>query len=490
MLVGVGGSGTSPIDPPAPKPSAKAAPPTASATYSKHSDARGSSATASASSNATAAPSAATPADPTFGEICSIAAAKTAAAQAHAKAAQARAKTAAAGLQRDLAQAKQDITRYARTASGQSTAPPSGAELSAKSRAEKSSFNLLMDYYLVKQGVREPTHSVYADSEQALLHDPRTLARIEAQFEQSEKGAGLSVSDLQVLARGGEVAAGEQLLPKSQQTTSAIQAYGAAVKNRRMSLISASTALQRAGFLEEVMTYERANGLGLATPYSPQWSKNALRLLSNPLSARDTVMMTHAKELSANGLDAPTFYAQLWASEVVGKALLQQKQGGDDTGTGKAVGTIAAAFHDPNGSRPNSTALDSVTIGDNALDPILARQALKANSYVKGLPRQIAGIMERYAGRSGHSQADAIQWLSEITKSASVDPQLATEIVKESKQTLQADLKGQTAALPIRPHKPIWPRLRFTLSCRKRRPPARPMPARSQKTSRSRASMR
>jgi hypothetical protein len=435
MLVGVGGSGTSPVDPPAPKPSAKAVPPTTVA--------RGSSATASAPSNpASAASAVAASTDPSFDEIYSTVAAKTVGAQAHATAAQAQARAVAAGLQQDVAHTKQAIARYARTVSGQSTAAPPAA----KARAEKSSFGLLMDYYLVRQGVREPTNGFYVANEQALLRDPGALARVEVQFEQSEKGVGLSVSDLQALARGSEVAAGERLLPKSQQTTSAIQAYGAAIKNRDVSLMTASTALQRAGFLEEVMTYERANGFGLATPYSPQWNKDARRLLSNPLSVRDAVIATHAKELSANGLDEPTFCAQLWASEVVGKALLLQKQGGDDTGTGKAVATIAAAFYDPNGSHPNSTPLDPVVIGDNAVDPILARQALKANSYVKGLPRQIAGIMERYAGQSGHSQADAIQWLSAIAKSASVDPQLATEIIKESKRTLQDDLKSQTAA--------------------------------------------
>jgi hypothetical protein len=438
MLVGIGGSGTSPDDPPAPKPrpSAKPQPPTSST-----------SATASGRSNpGSSAPSTAVPADTTFEEIHSIAAAKTAAAQAQAKAAQAQTKAAAASLQQDAAQTKQPIERYARTLPGQSMAAPTATELSAKAQAEKSSFNLLMDYCLVKQGVRDATNAVYVAKEQTLLRDPSVLARIEAQFGQSEKGSGLSRADLQSLAWGGEVAAGEQLLPKSQQTTPAIQAYGAAVQKGGVSLIRATTALQRAGFLEEVMTYERANGLALAMSYSPQWNKDAWRFLSNPLSVRGAVIAAHAQELSANGLDEPTFYAQLWASEVVGKALLQQKQGGDESGTGKAVATIAAAFYDPNGSSPNGNPLNPVVIADNALDPILARQALTANSYVKGLPRQIAAVMAHYAGRSSHSQADAIQWLSDIAQSASGDPKLATAIVKASSPTLQTDLKGQTGA--------------------------------------------
>src|SRR5215470_8869957 len=247
MMVSGGGGGT-PVRPPPRPPLKPSAPPVKQVSAQRP-------------AGASSAPSTPARTDTSFDDIRTITAAKEAAARARLQASQAEAKAAAKGLQQNVAQTKQVLQRYARTLPAQSTMAPTDTALRAKAQAEKSSFKLLMASYLVQQGVHDPTKAAYTAEEEALLHDPGALAKLESQVEQSVKGAGLSHSALQSLVHGGEVAAGEQLLPTTQQTSAAIHAYGAAKKGgsspskptRDLQHVKATTALQRAGFLEEVM---------------------------------------------------------------------------------------------------------------------------------------------------------------------------------------------------------------------------------------------
>jgi hypothetical protein len=160
---------------------------------------------------------------------------------------------------------------------------------------------------------------------------------LEHQVAQNE--SGLSASDLQGLARSGEVATAEQPLPAWQQTGQVSKAYDSVGKVGQAPT-SVTTALQPARFTEEVVGYECDHDLGLAAPGSAQWKIYAQSFLnsSQHLSVRDTVIATYADQLSAKGLDQPNLGAQPWAEETLEQAQPEQRQGR----TAKAVRRLQA----------------------------------------------------------------------------------------------------------------------------------------------------
>jgi hypothetical protein len=128
--------------------------------------------------------------------------AKEAAARAEEKATAARQQQ----VQRDRGAASKAVHTYAQTPQS------SAADVSSKAPAEGASFALMMDYYMVQQGVNYSADSSdYRAEETALLQDPRALGSLEHQFAQDESGSGLSNTDLQGLVHDGEVAAAEHV---------------------------------------------------------------------------------------------------------------------------------------------------------------------------------------------------------------------------------------------------------------------------------------
>jgi hypothetical protein len=265
-----------------------------------------------------------------------------------------------------------------------------------------------------------------AKEPQTLLDSSMQLNEAWTTIEHADRlPSNVTPAELRAAFTAAALKGAEQQLP--QQTSQAIAAVVRAAKQG-----PALSRLETATFNEEVLNYEKMQPHPrYEVPWSAPWRTDAQAMLANPAAlqaVRATLAAAHKQQLGTKGVDEPHFEAALWAGETVAGAKLAQRQGG----YAQAVGTLAAALSDPNADAANS----GINLG---LDPKLARQVLRANSYVIGLPLAINRRM-RESGSTG-----GIPFLAGIVSSAAADPQLATTIVRASTSTLRSDLNTQSS---------------------------------------------